>query len=243
MSPEDMTILLVDDEPDIVDATSVAFELVDFNVITANGGREAWDILNKKTVDLIITDVRMPDGTGLELLDNVKSKNLYFPEVILTTGYADFSVEEIFEKGADGLFWKPFDTKAIIKEVENRLLSESELLSVEPSSAPSRQISLQIDSINEVGSTSKIKFARGGFYCSMEKDFPENGSLLNFEIAIEDSNPVSKLLGVGKVRWIRNERGALPLGIGVEVLYLESNCRKPYLDYIKSQNIKAYIPR
>ncbi|MCB0414637.1 MAG: response regulator, partial [Bdellovibrionales bacterium] len=152
MSPEDMTILLVDDEPDIVDATSVAFELVDFNVITANGGREAWDILNKKTVDLIITDVRMPDGTGLELLDNVKSKNLYFPEVILTTGYADFSVEEIFEKGADGLFWKPFDTKAIIKEVENRLLSESELLSVEPSSAPSRQISLQIDSINEVGS-------------------------------------------------------------------------------------------
>ena len=61
---EGKTILVVDDEPDLREITSFELEYNGASVITAAGGYEALDIIKKNKINLVISDVRMPDGSG-----------------------------------------------------------------------------------------------------------------------------------------------------------------------------------
>src|SRR5262245_49327079 len=80
-------LLVVDDEPEVCDSV---FHLLrrNYNVLRASGAAEAARILAENEVHIIMTDQRMPDVTGVEMLQNVKTTH---PEAIrmLFTGYAD----------------------------------------------------------------------------------------------------------------------------------------------------------
>jgi len=59
----------------------------------------------------------MPNGDGLSILDHVKKKNVFTPVVMFITGFADITLEEAFERGADAVFSKPFDRKVLMESV------------------------------------------------------------------------------------------------------------------------------
>jgi serine phosphatase RsbU (regulator of sigma subunit)/CheY-like chemotaxis protein len=82
------TILIVDDEPDILDSLALSLE-VDYDVLTATSGFDALDLLEKHEVALIISDQRMPKMTGVEFL--AKAEELA-PDTVrmMLTGFADF---------------------------------------------------------------------------------------------------------------------------------------------------------
>ena len=78
------TILIVDDEKNIVSGLEEAFTLESYNVLTAYDGKEAWDKVNTNNVDLVITDLRMPMMNGNELVEKISSSYPTLPVIVLT---------------------------------------------------------------------------------------------------------------------------------------------------------------
>lgn len=101
------TILIVDDDQVSLSLLSKLVEQLDYNVILAEDGMKAFDIIRSETVDLVISDYEMPRVNGLELLAKVKSG---FPRLpfILVTAYSNLTViREAWNAGAFDFFQKP----------------------------------------------------------------------------------------------------------------------------------------
>lgn len=107
------SILYVDDEPNNLLVFESAFE-DDFDVRTAGSAREALEVLNAVSIDLLITDQRMPEMTGVELLEAVSND---FPDLIrmILTGYADVQavIQAINTGRLDQYVTKPYDVEAL----------------------------------------------------------------------------------------------------------------------------------
>lgn len=98
MSPKKITILYVDDEENNLFSFKATFRLK-YHVLTALSGDEALKLLAANTVNIIITDQRMPEMTGIEFLEKVL-KDFPDPIRILLTGYAEMSaVVDAVNKG------------------------------------------------------------------------------------------------------------------------------------------------
>ncbi|MBI5059486.1 response regulator [candidate division KSB1 bacterium] len=112
-------ILVVDDEQFMVHTLTKILDMMGFDVIGAFGGREAYELFLSQPVDLVVSDVHMPDMSGLDLLASIKTQNPAIP-VILVTGYGVERASEIIGKcKADGFLGKPFqiqELKAIIDQ-------------------------------------------------------------------------------------------------------------------------------
>lgn len=88
-----MKVMLVDDEPFILQGLSVIidWEQEGYEIVRkASDGQEALDYLKENDVDLIITDIRMPQINGLELLEKIRNEKLSEAYVIILSGYNDF---------------------------------------------------------------------------------------------------------------------------------------------------------
>lgn len=113
-------ILLVDDEPDILEILSYSLESGGFKIYKANNGLEAIEIAEKIIPDLIIMDVMMPKMNGIEACNGIrKSNNL--KDVIITFLSArseDFSKIAGFEAGADDYITKPIKPKVLLSKVK-----------------------------------------------------------------------------------------------------------------------------
>jgi DNA-binding NtrC family response regulator len=84
----DKKILIVDDEPDLLDIFSTFFEEDGWQVLTAADGEEAFSKISSFQPTVIISDINMPKLDGLNLLEKLFEANSEIP-VILTTGYKD----------------------------------------------------------------------------------------------------------------------------------------------------------
>lgn len=117
-------ILLVDDEPDILNILEFEFQDIGYKTELAGSGNEAIHKLRAgKSFDAIISDIRMPDGTGIDLLEN-KTLPLR-PPVFFLTGFADITKEEAQALGAADMFYKPFKFEEIIQKVQGHLDNSS----------------------------------------------------------------------------------------------------------------------
>lgn len=88
-----MKVMLVDDEPFILQGLSVIidWETEGFEIVKkASDGEEAIAYLRENKVDLIITDIRMPKITGIELLETVREEQLSDAYIFILSGYNDF---------------------------------------------------------------------------------------------------------------------------------------------------------
>lgn len=118
-----LRVLVVDDEQFMVHTLAKILELLGYDVLCAFGGREAYRVCLEQNVDLVITDLHMPDMSGLELLTSLKAHNPALP-VILITGYG---VEKVRESAgtwhADGFLGKPFTVNELKQLIEQTLAS------------------------------------------------------------------------------------------------------------------------
>jgi two-component system NtrC family response regulator len=105
------SILVVDDEPNSLFGICQVLTDEGFQTIPAKNGREALEILKVDSVDLLITDEKMPDLSGMELLSKVKEIHPHIP-VILITAFGSVSMAvEALKKGAFYFFEKPIFDK------------------------------------------------------------------------------------------------------------------------------------
>jgi CheY-like chemotaxis protein len=109
------TLLVVDDENDLREIIASELEYFGATVFQADSVKKALEILNFHYIDLIISDIRMPGSTGVDLLKKVRSENNAGPAIILITGFADIDSSEAFALGAESLIHKPFDIDSLLK--------------------------------------------------------------------------------------------------------------------------------
>jgi two-component system response regulator AtoC len=102
------TILVVDDEERIRRLIEAALVQRGDRVLTAANGREALEKLDD-SVDLVLTDLRMPDKDGLELLSEARKKGLTMPVIVMTAYGTVNSAVEAMRRGAFDYITKPFD--------------------------------------------------------------------------------------------------------------------------------------
>jgi two-component system NtrC family response regulator len=115
------TILIVDDEKNYLTVLSAVLEDEGFEVLTALGGREALEVHKTSDLDLILTDMKMPEMDGIELLDQIKSVDPDLPVIMMTAhGTVDKAVEAM-QKGAYTYVLKPFDNERLIIYVKKAI--------------------------------------------------------------------------------------------------------------------------
>jgi two-component system alkaline phosphatase synthesis response regulator PhoP len=114
MKAKDITILLVDDEPDILDIISYNLKAEGYKVKTASSGREGVEKAKKVRPDLILLDVMMPEMDGIEACEQIRKTPGLEHTIIafLTARGEDYSQVAGFEVGADDYIAKP--VKSII---------------------------------------------------------------------------------------------------------------------------------
>lgn len=114
------SILCVDDEPSNLKALKMLLE-DDYNVFTAQSGHQALEILAKNQIEVIITDQRMPELLGTELLEELLRRRLSNNVRIILTGFADVSVlMECINKGLiDRYILKPWSPEELLGTVRN----------------------------------------------------------------------------------------------------------------------------
>lgn len=112
------TILVVDDEEMLRNLLSKILEKEGYRVLLAESGQKALDILVDDSVDIVLTDVKMPGMDGFEFLKTVK-KDYSQIGVIVMTAFGDaYTVRDALLLGADEYITKPFKSFEIVMVVE-----------------------------------------------------------------------------------------------------------------------------
>ena len=117
------TILVVDDEPDIVNLTEKILKLGSYNTLTCNNGKEALKIIEDKydKISLVLLDLMMPGVSGMEVLRIIKSNDMFKHILVILFTVKSFKedIQKGKEMGADGYITKPFSGKQLLEYVNN----------------------------------------------------------------------------------------------------------------------------
>lgn len=112
-----LMVLIVDDEPDILELMEEEFRYCGYQTLTAVCGNDAIKLLDEKHIDIVVSDYKMPNGNGMSVLAHV-NKMIKSPVFFFVSGQADVSTEDALRAGAKKFFSKPFDLDELIKEIE-----------------------------------------------------------------------------------------------------------------------------
>lgn len=115
------TLAIVDDEPGIVEEVKAFFEEEGHRVYTADSGEEGIRLVEQVKPDLLILDVKLPDISGLRVLEAAKRVSPKSKTIVIT-GYVDQGLIDEAEKlGRDSFLQKPFNFEVLKEEVERLL--------------------------------------------------------------------------------------------------------------------------
>lgn len=120
MKSSDYTILIVDDEPDILEFVGYNLKKEGYRVVSANNGEEGLKLARKEEPELILLDVMMPGMDGIETCDQLRN----MPEMedtliaFLTARGEDYSQVAGFDAGADDYITKPIKPKVLVSRIK-----------------------------------------------------------------------------------------------------------------------------
>ena len=120
MRKKDIKILLVDDEPDVIEIIRYNLDQEGYKIYTASDGKEALKKAKKRIPHLIIMDVMMPKMDGIETCEQLRNDECFNDTIImfLTARGEDYSHVAAFEAGADDYVTKPIKPKIIVSKVK-----------------------------------------------------------------------------------------------------------------------------
>ena len=118
------TVLIADDEPEVVDLVQIVLQTEGYQVQGASNGRKALDKILEQAPDLLLLDVMMPEMTGLMLLDHLGADPVLsqIPVIMLSVVVTDPEVRMALEGGATAYLSKPFEIRELVWLV-NRILT------------------------------------------------------------------------------------------------------------------------
>jgi len=142
-----LKVLVIEDEPAILELLRINFEMEGFEVITATDGEEGLARAQKDNPDVVIADIRMPRRDGLGVLSELKAdpatENL--PVILLSANAQKADIQLGLELGADDYVTKPFDPIALVERL-NAVVERNAARTELKAAASARELSEQSDS-------------------------------------------------------------------------------------------------
>jgi len=121
-----LTVLVIDDDPVILELLRVNFEIEGFEVICARDGEEGMQRAREARPDVVISDIMMPRRDGLQLLSDLKADPVtqHLPVILLSAKAQRSEVQHGLDLGADDYITKPFDPLELIDRL-NAVMGKS----------------------------------------------------------------------------------------------------------------------
>jgi DNA-binding response OmpR family regulator len=128
------SILVVDDQPEILENLALVLELEGFEVLAACDGLDALDVLESRSVDLILADIAMPRMNGYQLYERVRESPRWVavPFIFLTARAMDSDIRFGKELGVDDYLTKPIQPEDLLAAVHGRLRRAQQLAQLSP---------------------------------------------------------------------------------------------------------------
>ena len=120
-------ILVVDDEKSILDLLTVVFKKEGFTVFTSLSAVKAIELIDKEDIDIILTDIKLPHMSGMDILKHVKENKPDIPVIMITAYGTIKQAVQAFKQGALDYVLKPFDMdelKMVVSQGLEKLLQD-----------------------------------------------------------------------------------------------------------------------
>ena len=119
-------IMVVDNEPDIVDLTRTVLELGGYQVVTAHSGEECLRLLEKEKVDLVLLDIMMPGMSGWDVFNRINKRSSKVKVAFMSVlEISDKRKQVLIEEGLADYIMKPFDKDSLLDRID-KILQEIE---------------------------------------------------------------------------------------------------------------------
>ena len=119
-------IMVVDNEPDIVDLTRTVLELGGYEVVAAHSVEECLRLLEKEPVDLVLLDIMMPGMSGWDVFNRINKKSTDIKVAFMSVlEISDKRKQVLIEEGLADYIMKPFDKDTLLNRVD-KILEEKE---------------------------------------------------------------------------------------------------------------------
>ncbi|HTD05953.1 phosphate regulon transcriptional regulator PhoB [Undibacterium sp.] len=127
MAADKTTILIVEDEPAIVELVTFSLRAAGWNTFAVNNTAEAWEFIQRRTPQLILLDWMLPDQSGLRLLSKIRSDRQFneMPVIMLTAKSMEEDKIAGLDHGADDYVTKPFSPRELTARIKALLRRKS----------------------------------------------------------------------------------------------------------------------
>jgi CheY-like chemotaxis protein len=115
------TVLVVDDEPDMLDGVARILRRGPYTCLTATSGQGALQVFEREQPDVVLTDLRMPGMDGLALLRALRRLSPRTPVILVTAYASDAAAYEAAQAGAVGFLAKPFSGAQLLQTIRDAL--------------------------------------------------------------------------------------------------------------------------
>ena len=133
------TVLIVEDDAALREALCDTLAVAGYRATTADDGRAALDLLSRESVDMVVSDVNMPELDGQQLLERIRNSQPGLPVVLMTAYGTVQKAVEAMRAGASDYLLKPFDAGALV-ELVRRYLPEAAADGVVAQEARTREL-------------------------------------------------------------------------------------------------------
>jgi len=230
------TVLVVDDELELLDIFAAWLRRSGYHVLTAPNGAEALKVLAAETVAAVISDIRMPIMDGVTLVRRIHEAGLAIPSIIFVSGFGPADPREMHALGVEAMLEKPLSRKDLMRALEDSLMDRDKLW-LEPLSKPMQQtVSVDIEAMNDVRRTQQFQLGRGGCCFPCDQPLAEDQTI---DLTVLLAEAGRRLKVQGEVRWY-NAEGAIA---GVAFRYLDPACRDWVVGLIEAGMPSSFIPR
>jgi len=147
-----LRVLIVDDDPDILEIVRSSCVKESIEVVTAQTAEDFWDAIERDTPDVLVLDIMLPDASGLDMIKEIRRRYRALPVIFLTARKADIDMILGLELGADDYVTKPFNPRALIariKAVSRRVKPSSDSVKVGHAIIDMKSYSISRDGIKE----------------------------------------------------------------------------------------------
>jgi two-component system, chemotaxis family, chemotaxis protein CheY len=229
------SILVVDDEPDLLEIMAEWLRREGCNVLVAENGAEALSLVQDNHIDVVVSDIHMPVMDGVTMLQKIKSASTYLPSVMFITGFYDIEPREAYELGAEAMMSKPIERKQLLSVVARILTAREDLWRLPPADKADAVLLANFESLASALTSGLIAFGRGGFciYSTLQLVEGPVDLLLDFQA------DQRKVTGRGIVRWTDFAEAQL----GIEITHLDDGNRPWILSLTEPNHSASFIPR
>ncbi len=236
-----LKVLIIDDENDFCDTLSRFLETKGVETHSSYCPINAIEESKKISVDVVISDIRMPSMNGVQLLQELRKAHYYEPGVIFLSGYSgDYSLEDLLDKGAIGFLEKPADFEKIYQMIVNYAGREEE-----PAIAPAKIKNISPYLENTL-TLDRNTIGFGGFFLptnaikeSLKPASLKCGDIVGIDFQLQNSK--EKHSSVCEIAWIRLNKNKKQ-GIGLRFLSLPGEAKKEVSKFVRQHKIMSFIP-